>query len=204
MYRIVLIRQVLRVKYIGFEVRNIIAWWKLTLDFNWIQFNNGSGILRHEFFHSHVCWMYGWMFVAWRTTKPPNDIQYWYCHHVKGTHIGAGIVNFEMTPSLICMYIRCIITSWLGVLPARHSLSNRRINSSHGNNIFIFQGQRFSFFPSSPESVEYLPGRRFFPFGSGRKSRANELCGDEEMPSTTSLLERKRKHAGMCGKSVSH
>lgn len=41
----------------------------------------------------------------------------------------------------------------LGVSPARHALSDRRINSSHGNNIFIFQGQRFVFFPSSCQTV---------------------------------------------------
>lgn len=50
--------------------------------------------------------------------------------------------------------------AWVGISPARHSLSDRRINSSHGNSIFIFQGQRFSFFPSSPESREYFLGRR--------------------------------------------
>lgn len=46
--------------------------------------------------------------------------------------------------------------AWLGISPARQSLSDRRINSSHGNNIFIFQGQRFSSFPSSCQRVENI------------------------------------------------
>lgn len=31
------------------------------------------------------------------------------------------------------------------IVPARQLLSDNRIKSSHGNNIFIFQGHRFSF-----------------------------------------------------------
>lgn len=59
--------------------------------------------------------------------------------------------------------------TWLGISPARHSLSDRRINSSHGNNIFIFQGQRFSFFQSSCQKVENISWANTPLFGSGRK-----------------------------------
>lgn len=41
----------------------------------------------------------------------------------------------------------------LAVSPARHTLSDRRINSSHGNNIFIFQGQKIVLFPSRCQSA---------------------------------------------------
>ena len=52
-------------------------------------------------------------------------------------------------PTVVCMQIRCDIKgSVRDILPARHSLSDRRINSSHGNS-FIFQGQRVPFFQVS-------------------------------------------------------
>ena len=49
-------------------------------------------------------------------------------------------------PTVLCMQIRCDIKCRVrDILPARHSLSDRRINSSHGNS-FIFQGHRVPFF----------------------------------------------------------
>ena len=51
-------------------------------------------------------------------------------------------------PTVVCMQIRCDIKgSVRDILPARHSLSDRRINSSHGNS-FIFPRSKSPFPPS--------------------------------------------------------
>lgn len=95
------------------------------------------------------------------------------------------------------MHIRCVMKgNQLGISPARHSLSDRRINSSHGNSIFIFQGQRFPFFPSSCQRVEKIFWANSLLFGSERKEkkrRANEYCGEKEMQSP-SLLGKTGRH----------
>lgn len=59
----------------------------------------------------------------------------------------------------------------LGASPARHALSDRRINSSHGNNIFIFQGQRFVFLPSSCQTVDDMFWAQAVRFGCRRNGR---------------------------------
>ena len=68
-------------------------------------------------------------------------------------------------PTVLCMQIRCDIKCRVrDILPARHSLSDRRINSSHGNS-FIFQGHRVPFFQVGCRRsvVERRGGRRIFP-----------------------------------------
>lgn len=96
--------------------------------------------------------------------------------------------------------------TWLGVSPARHSLSDRRINSSHGNNIFIFQGQRFSFFPSSCQRVENISWVNAPQFGSGRKGGQISTVEMRKCSLHQAIWKNKekQKQAGTCGKSVSH
>ena len=75
------------------------------------------------------------------------------------------------------MQIRCGIKGNVGdILPARQSVSDRRINSSHGNNIFIFQGQRLSFFPSNCQWEGKISCVNSAPCSCGKEKRQNGQC----------------------------
>lgn len=92
-----------------------------------------------------------------------------------------------------CMQIRCVMKDdSRGALPARHALSDRRINSSLGNNIFIFQGQRFSFFPSSSRAAAVSSPGKLSLFWLWNTERANEQRGNMELHSTSKTFRRSR------------
>lgn len=83
----------------------------------------------------------------------------------------------------------------LGVSPARHALSDSRINSSHGNNIFISQGQKIVLFPSSFETVDDMFGAQCCSLWLQQKLQGRSLH---------QTYEGKKNKLKVAGKLVSH
>lgn len=79
-------------------------------------------------------------------------------------------------------------------------MSDRRINSSHGNNIFIFQGQRFFFFPSSDQIVD----RQSFAWLWKKKRESAVEMRRRSLHQALWVRRKKKIQTATCGKCVSH
>lgn len=77
------------------------------------------------------------------------------------------------------------------VSPAMEPQSDRRMNSSHGNNIFIFEGERIPVFPPSSPNVAKVLG----DFPNWKTERDREIEREKnEHGASTSATKRGTNH----------